>query len=297
VNSKYMKASQWFKSRDEILAAEKNDTLSLCQNKFEIRRVVRLKTKNGRGRKIPPWVLWLHAELCSEFDRVRTAGVKFSPQLLKNLALDVVKGSTHPEFNPFFEWQNIVIKDKIAPRWIQSFMKKQNIVGRAQTGKLMLSSERQTHLEMEIDHHLGMVGREFQSGLIDEEMVENWDETHFVTNMVNGKSLRFRGENDVKYADFMSGRMGMRMVVRLTGGPYAEICTPLMLFQNQQCSYPINGVPDNVLGVCYRNSKKGFMTRKVLEEAMGEKRFHYVRMQNGRQRQIRVENFWRSSSE
>jgi ACR3 family arsenite efflux pump ArsB len=34
------------------------------------------------------------------------------------------------------------------------------------------------------------------------------------------------------------------------------------------------------------------MTRKVLEEAMGEKRFHYVRMQNGRQRQIWVENLF-----
>jgi hypothetical protein len=46
-------------------------------------------------------------------------------------------------------------------------MEKQNIVGRAQTGKLMLISERQIHLETEIAHHLGMVGRDFQSGLID----------------------------------------------------------------------------------------------------------------------------------
>jgi hypothetical protein len=198
----------------------------------------------------------------------------------------VVKDSTHSEFNPLFEWQNVLIKDKITPRWIQSFMEKQNIVGRAQTGKLMLSSERQIHLEIEIAHHLGMVGREFQSGLIDEEMVENWDETHFVINMDTGKTLGFRGDNDVKYADVVSGGMGMTMVVRLTGGPYAEICTPLMIFQNQQCSYPINGVPDNVPGVCYRTSKKGFMTRKFWEEAMGEKRFQYVRMQNGRQRQI-----------
>jgi hypothetical protein len=276
VNSNSMKASRWFKSRDEILAAEKNDTLSLSQKQFEIRRVVRLKTKKGRGRKTVPCVLWLHAELCSEFDRLRKAGVKFSPQLLKNLALDVVKDSTHPEFNPLFEWQNVLIKDKITPRWIQSFMEKQNIVGRAQTGKLMLSSERQIHLEMEISHHLGMVGREFQSGLIDEEMVENLDETHFVINMDNGKTLGFRGDNDFKYADVVSGGMGMTMVVRLTGGPYADICTPLMIFQNQQCSYPINGVPDNVPGVCYRTSKKGFMTRKVWEEAMDEKRFQYV---------------------
>jgi hypothetical protein len=100
---------------------------------------------------------------------LRKAGVKFSPQLLKNLPLDVVKDSTYPEFNQLFERQNVLIKDKITLRRIQSFMEKQNIVGRAQTGKLMLSSERQIHLEMEIAHHLGRVGREFQSGLIDEE--------------------------------------------------------------------------------------------------------------------------------
>jgi hypothetical protein len=105
---------------------------------------------------------------------------------------------------------------------------------------------------MEIAHHLGMFDREFHFGLIDEEMVENWDETHFVINMDNGKTLGFRGDNDVKYADVMSGGMGMTMVVRLTGGLYAEICTPLMIFQNQQCSYPINGVTDNVPGIYYR---------------------------------------------
>jgi hypothetical protein len=130
--------------------------------------VVKLKTKKGRGRRTTPWVLWVHAELCSEFDRLRKAGVKFSTQLLKNLVLDAVKDSTHPEFNPLFEWQNVLIKVKIIPRWIQSFIENKTIVGRAQTGKLMLSSERQTHLEMEIAHHMGMVGRDFQIGLIDE---------------------------------------------------------------------------------------------------------------------------------
>ncbi|OAE29561.1 hypothetical protein AXG93_702s1140 [Marchantia polymorpha subsp. ruderalis] len=80
-------------------------------------------------------------------------------------------------------------------------MSKNNIVGRAQTGKLMVSQERQDHLEKEIAHHLGLVGREFQCGSINEDMVVNWDETHFVINMDNGKMLGFRGDNDVKYAN------------------------------------------------------------------------------------------------
>lgn len=91
--------------------------------------------------------------------------------------------------------------DKITACWIQTFMSKNNIVGRAQTGKLMVSQERQDHLEKEIAHHLGLVGREFQCGSINEDMVVNWDEPHFVINMDNGKMLGFRGDNDVKYAN------------------------------------------------------------------------------------------------
>jgi hypothetical protein len=51
VNSNSIKVSRWFKSRDKILAAEKHDTLSFCQNQLEIRRFVRLKTKKGRVAK------------------------------------------------------------------------------------------------------------------------------------------------------------------------------------------------------------------------------------------------------
>lgn len=104
---------------------------------------------------------------------------------------------------------------------------------------------------------------EFQSGALDENLVENADETHFVINMDNGKMLGFHGNNDVKYTDVVSGGIGMTMVVCLTGGPSSEICAPFMIFQNEQESYPIRGVPDDVPGVSYRSSKKGFMTWKV----------------------------------
>jgi hypothetical protein len=74
---------------------------------------------------------------------------------------------------------------------------------------------------------------EFQLGVLDENLVENADETHFIINMDNGKTLGFRGDDDVKYADVVSGGMGMTMVVRLTGGPGSTICAPFMIFQNQ----------------------------------------------------------------
>eukprot|EP00474_Spongospora_subterranea_P006157 CRZ06615.1 hypothetical protein [Spongospora subterranea] len=192
VNANSMKASRWWASKEEILTLEK-ENVTMSQQQCGIRRVVRLKTKEGRGRKTAAWVSWLHDELCSEFDRLRKAGVKFSPHILKNLALDVLQQSDHPEFSSRYKWKDVLIMDKITPRWIQTFMDKKNIVGRAQTGKLMISPEFQAHLEKEIAYHLGVVGCEFHAGAIDEEMVENWDETHFVINMDNGKTLGFKG--------------------------------------------------------------------------------------------------------
>lgn len=71
---------------------------------------------------------------------------------------------------------------------------------------------------------------------MDENLTENVDETHFIINVDNGMTLDFRGDNDVKYADVVSGGIGMTMVVRLTAGPEAIICAPFMIFQNDVCT-------------------------------------------------------------
>ena len=126
-------------------------------------------------------------------------------------------------------------------------------------------------IDIRIDVRIG----EFQSGALNENFVENVDETHFVVNMDNGKTLGFRGDNDVKYSDVVSGGVGMPMIVRLTGGPGATICQPFMIFQNESCSYPIRGTPDNVPGVSYRTAKKGFMTSDVWLQWLEEHRAQY----------------------
>ena len=41
--------------------------------------------------------------------------------------------------------------------------------------------------------------------------------------MDNGKTLGFRGDDNVKYADVVSAGVGMTMVVRLTGGPHMHM--------------------------------------------------------------------------
>ena len=49
--------------------------------------------------------------------------------------------------------------DRIDYRWIQRFMEAKNIVGRAQTGKLMVSEQRMEHIEKEIAYHVGVAAR------------------------------------------------------------------------------------------------------------------------------------------
>ncbi|KAL3686242.1 hypothetical protein R1sor_004264 [Riccia sorocarpa] len=147
-----------------------------------------------------------------------------------------------------------------------------NIVHRLQTGKLSCSPAKQEQIDRSIAYHLGKVHRAFESGILDENLQENVDETHFVINMDNGRTLGFRGDRDIKYADVVSGGVSMTMVVKVTGGRSAKISSPFMIFQNDNCSYPIRGVPDNIPGVSYRTTRKSFMTNACLLEYYNERR-------------------------
>ena len=98
--------------------------------------------------------------------------------------------------------------------------------------------------------------RDFESGILNEDWVENVDETHFVVNKDNEKTLEFCGDETVKYADVVSGGHGMTMIVRLTGGRTAWIEVPFLVFENKACTYPIRAVANDVPGVAYRTAKK-----------------------------------------
>ncbi|KAL3702045.1 hypothetical protein R1sor_020067 [Riccia sorocarpa] len=67
-------------------------------------------------------------------------------------------------------------------------------------------------------YHMGVLCRGFQSGELDENLQENIDETHFIVNMDNGKTVGFRGDETVKYADVVSGGVAFTMVVKVTSG-------------------------------------------------------------------------------
>ncbi|KAL2642890.1 hypothetical protein R1flu_010477 [Riccia fluitans] len=109
---------------------------------------------------------------------------------------------------------------RINRHWVQLFMDRFNIVCRVQSGKLTTSPEREQHMEMTVAHHLGKLFREFTDGQLDEDMVENVDETHFIINMDNGRTLGFQGDQEVQYADVVSGVQGMIMIVRMFGSVF-----------------------------------------------------------------------------
>lgn len=90
-------------------------------------------------------------------------------------------------------------------------------------------------------------------------MIENIDETHFVLNCDNGRTLEFRGGEVAKYADIASGGQAMTMMVKISGGRRATIEDPMLIFSNSNRSYHIQGLQDNVPGICYGSSPKGWM--------------------------------------
>ena len=89
---------------------------------------------------------------------------------------------------------------------------------------------------------------------MDEAFVESLGETYFIFNVDNGKTLGFRGDENVKYADVASGGVGMTMVVRIRGGKFARLEPAFTIFQNESRNYPIRGIPDDVPGVAYRTN-------------------------------------------
>jgi hypothetical protein len=287
----HQKASTWWTDRNKyFLAGTVAAPASLQRNQISKVTRVNLKALTGRGRKQSEWVVHVHAELMDEFIRLQKTGLKFSTALLGTLARDIIKkddGIFNSNYRDPVDQKLIV--GKILTRWIQCFMAKHNVVVRSQTGKLMCSPEKELHVQKTIIFHLGMLHRGFASGELDENLIENMDETHFVINVDNGRTLGVRGDDDVKYADVVSGGEGMTMMVRITGGPSALIQAPMMIFTNKSRSYPIMQVPDNVPGVSYRSGPKGWNDKTVFPQWFSEPRA-YQGDPYGRQKVMFLDN-------
>ena len=127
------------------------------------------------------------------------------------------------------------------------------------TGNKSLSDEKTALIHNHIAHHLGIIKREFDEGL-DESTVENFDETHMVIDMGNGRVLDFQGSKHVTYADVASTRDCFTVCMRISGGPQGKIENLLVIFENPSSNYPIAEITDDVQGITYRSSPKDWMS-------------------------------------
>jgi len=62
-------------------------------------------------------------------------------------------------------------------------------------------------------------------------------------------SKGFMGVTTVKYVEVVSSGESMTMVVHISGSRCATIETPILIFSNENRSYPIQGLIDNIPGV------------------------------------------------
>ena len=85
------------------------------------------------------------------------------------------------------------------------------------------STAQTTYIEKQVSYHLGRLKALFTDGILDENYVENVDETHFVFNKDNHYTLGVCGADSVNYADVVGGSDAFTMVLRLRGGTNAKL--------------------------------------------------------------------------
>ena len=106
----------------------------------------------------------------------------------------------------------------------------------------MVCLEGEEPIERYVAFHLGILSRRFASGVRYESSIGNADETHFLINLDNHRTLGRCGENEFKDADFVSDSEGTTIKVRISGGRDAIIENEFLVFQNKHRSYPIQGM-------------------------------------------------------
>lgn len=275
------KASRWYKEQDKYLdeeaEADFTDGMIMTHVQPFKRARAHMKCAPGRGRNRAPWVTWLYGELLDEFHRLRQSGIDISTKLLIEVTHRILIYSkseyNHLTVDPK---DGRLLMSKISGRWIQSFMDNHNIV--LQRSRLVCMEEKDLQLERLTAHHLGVLSRGFLAGEFHEDFIENINEMHFVINRDNGMMLGFRSDKDVAVTSdagvTISGgeEESITVIVRITGGRRAQIQTPMLVFTNVNHNYPIEGVPDDVAGACYRTAPKGWIDKEVFAQYFDEPR-------------------------
>lgn len=233
---------------------------------------MRLKARSGGRRKRFPWIDGIHTELGDDFDRLRCVGVKFNLTMLHLLALSIFDQTDNGIYGKgFIARSGKPQRDLMESRWVQTLCARFRIVSRSQTGKNKMRPGKNIELEKDVARHLGRLKKYFESGELEEQCISNADETHFVFNMDDGRTLGLPNDQDVRYADVTSDTEGMKMLVRISGGINARIEPPFMIFKNKTRNYRMRNVPGSVPGVAYRTGPKEWMDSLNMIEWLQER--------------------------
>ncbi|DBA01991.1 TPA: hypothetical protein N0F65_006724 [Lagenidium giganteum] len=222
------KAKRWWDTGAERLQLPRGSLL-VSKVMTHGRKTVRVKARSGGGRK---------PQLLSEFSRLRKLGsaVRFAAITTSNSSAQGVQSRFYGEeprrFRCFADRTDHPMMDSVL------YGEAQNCSSRADRDK-QVSTEKTQAIREKVTKHLGVLRRGFENGDVDEDTIENVDETHFIIDFDTGKTLRFVGETSIKYAAVVLEE-GKTIVVRITGVSSAHE------------NYPIRGVPDDVGGVRYR---------------------------------------------
>lgn len=99
---------------------------------------------SGRVRKRSEWIQDFHNDLCTEFERFRSCGVKLNTTLLLMLARMLIEESNSDTYGPTHTdpRSGKSIAKHLEKNWVERFMHANSIVSGEQKGKLTLSDEK-----------------------------------------------------------------------------------------------------------------------------------------------------------
>lgn len=120
-----------------------------------------------------------------------------------------------------------------------------------------LTPAKQEIIHLNIAFNLGQIALEFQSGRLQERDVFNAEETLLDVHLKTNRVLDKKGDHDGKYEEVFSGDEEMKMMVLLRGGGDGGMGASMMIFKNQNSSYPIRGFEEKSRGCVIDPVRKG----------------------------------------
>ncbi len=173
--------------------------------------------------------------LLDKFDRLRAAWIKETRSILRDSALKFLNYAHNLDL-PGGPVENLVGK-----YFLHDFVMWQNIVVWSQ-------SRHQAHQaiwEQYYDHCVANYLDEVQNLLgqgLNEDLMYNLDETHFIFDQDDSKALGFLGEIAVYYAEVSNGPENFALVPLIRSGSHACIESIFVIFKNENANHPILGI-------------------------------------------------------